>query len=138
MTNSSKNQEDVKSSFEAVLQSNEDAILITDKEGLVLFVNSAAEELFNMDKKSFVGHHFGSPVTCGQAMEITTIRKGGGVRTSVVTALELLWDEKPASLLIFHDNTQQKKSEENLKKRDEKIKGLKKRINEFEAKIKSS
>lgn len=139
----------IKSNFCKVLESNRDGILITNKKGIVLFVNSAAEKLFGRNKKTLEGHNFGNPIVSGETTEINTIQKEGGVRTSEVTALEILWEEKPAILLVFHDITVRKKAEEDLKSKNEQLEKfnkmavgrelkmikLKNRIKKLEAKL---
>jgi PAS domain S-box-containing protein len=99
-----------------IIEKNADCIIIVDRNGVVRFVNPAAEALFGRKAEELIGELFGFPLTAGEATEIDIIRRDGGVRMAEVRVVEMNWEGKSTYLTSVHDITERKKAEEERKK----------------------
>jgi PAS domain S-box-containing protein len=54
-----------------------DAVIVVDREGIVRFVNRAAEVLFNREAKELEGELFGLPIVTGERTEVDILRRDG-------------------------------------------------------------
>src|SRR5664280_465763 len=57
----------------AILEKNADGIIIVDTDGIVLYVNPAAERLFDRKKEKFIGYSFGFPVSASKTEDTLVI-----------------------------------------------------------------
>lgn len=99
-----------------VIDFNADGIIIVDEEGLVCFVNPAAEKLFGRNKREFIGQFFGFPTGKNDKMEIEIIQTEGGLLYAEMKISKITWEGKKANLLTLRDITERKKTEEALQK----------------------
>ena len=99
-----------------IIEKNADCIIIVDRNGMVRFVNPAAEALFGRKAEELIGELFGFPLTAGEATEIDIIRRDGGTRMAEVRVAEMDWEGKNAYLASVHDITERKQAEEERKK----------------------
>ena len=84
----------------AVIQSSFDAMVVVDREGLVLFANPTAEQLLGRSAAELVGAQFGFPHTRGEAIEIEI---GSAPRVAEMRVVEIEWQGRPALLALFRD-----------------------------------
>ena len=56
-----------------------DGIIVTNRQGIVQFINPAAESFFGRKSEDFKGKQFGFPITSGDKTEIDIIRKPGDI-----------------------------------------------------------
>ncbi len=87
-------------SLRAVIQSSFDAIVVVDRDGVVLFANPPAEQLLVRSAAELVGAQFGVPHTQGGAIEIEV---GGAPRVAEMRAVEIEWEGTPAVLALLRD-----------------------------------
>ena len=87
-------------SLRAALQSSFDGIVVVDRDGLVLFANSTAEQLLGRSAAELVGAQFGLPHTRGAAIEIEV---GSVPRVAEMRVVEIEWEGKPALLALLRD-----------------------------------
>jgi diguanylate cyclase (GGDEF)-like protein len=99
----------------SIIEHNADGILIVDREGVVRFVNPAAEALFGRPAGQLIGVEFGFPVIAGQASEVEILRPGGSTRMVEMRATDLAWDGQPARMTALRDITERKEVEEALR-----------------------
>jgi PAS domain S-box-containing protein len=115
----SKRAEEVLQSSEAylrkIIEKNADCIIIVDRNGVVCFVNPAAEALFGRKAEELIGELFGFPLTAGEVTEIDIIRRDGGTRMAEVRVVEMNWEGKSTYLTSVHDITERKQAEEERK-----------------------
>ncbi len=76
-------------SFRNVITRNVDGIIVVDKNGLVGFVNPAAEVLFGRKAEELLGESFGFPVVVGELVELGIIRPGGKMAIAEMRATEI-------------------------------------------------
>jgi PAS domain-containing protein len=87
-----------------------------DRNGVVRFVNPAAETLFGRKAEELIGELFGFPLTACEAKEIDIIRRDGGTRTAEVRVEEMNWEGKSTFVASLRDITERKQTEEELQK----------------------
>ena len=89
-----------------------DGILVLDRAGAIRFANPAAEELFGRPARELVGEQFGFPVVSSETTEIDVVRRGGGVVTAELRAVDTDWEGEPALVVSLRDITERKQAEE--------------------------
>ncbi len=92
-----------------------DAVVVSDLEGCVLFVNPAAEKLFERDFASAVGELSGLPLEGEAPVEIVLPNQAGDERIAEVRVVETRWDNRPARLASLRDITERKRAERDLR-----------------------
>lgn len=63
--------------FHKIIEKNADGIVVVDSDGIVRFVNPAAESLFGLVTNDLLGKSFGFPVVGDETAEIEIIRRAG-------------------------------------------------------------
>ena len=84
---------------------NSYATVVVDHEGIVCFVNPAAEELFGLDKSTFIGTYLGFSLSSQKYMRIDLSGTDGLPLIAEIKTLEIQWQGNPAHLALFHDVT---------------------------------
>jgi signal transduction histidine kinase len=105
-------------SFHSIVEKSADAIIIVDRNGLVRYVNPAAEAIFGRNQEDFICDPFGMPLN-HERTEIGIFRLKGGQGTGEMTVTETTWLGEKADLVTIHDITERKSAEENLIKLDQ-------------------
>src|SRR4030042_1566470 len=105
-------------SFHSIVEKSADAIIIVDRNGLVRYVNSAAETIFGRNQEDFIDDPFGMPLNHDRT-EIGIFRLSGGQGTGEMTVTETTWLGEKADLVTIHDITERKRAEEKLIKLDQ-------------------
>ncbi len=96
----------VERSLYSIVDKNMDALIIVDKDGVVLYVNRAAEILFGRSKEGFEGEMFEFTIEPDKASEIEAVRPGGERLLLQMRAKEIEWKDKRAFLVSFYDITE--------------------------------
>jgi PAS domain S-box-containing protein len=104
-----------KESFSNIIQKNADGIIIVGRDGLVRFVNPAAEALFGRKADELVGEMFALPLMAGDASEIDTLRSSGELGVAEMYVIETEWDGEHAYLASVRDITERRQAEEALR-----------------------
>jgi signal transduction histidine kinase len=97
-----------------VITENVDSIIIVDKDGIVRFVNPAAEALFNRRAQEWLGRPFEFSVKPNVVMEFKIKRESGDTLVAEMRAVEIEWENEMATLASIRDLTQRKALEEKL------------------------
>jgi len=100
-------------SLRAVIESNFDGMAVIDRDGIVLFVNPAAERLLGRVSTQIVGAQFGFPQAPGGASEIEVV-SGGALRVAEMRVVKVVWEGAPAFLASLRDVTERKRTEREL------------------------
>ena len=98
-----------------IIEKAADSIIIVDGNGMVRFVNPAAESLFGRQAEEFLGESLGLPVVAGETTEIDIIRRGGETATAEMRVVETMWEGESAYLASLHDITERKRAEEKIR-----------------------
>ena len=89
-----------------------DGVLIADGEGVIRFVNPAAERLFGRPAAELVGAPFGHPLVLDETAEVDLLRPGQGPLTVELRSSSIDWEQQPAYLISLRDVTDRKAAEE--------------------------
>ncbi len=100
--------------YRSIIEKNADGIIIVTKKGIVCFVNSAGEALFDKKRERLIGESFGFPIMAAETTEIEIISKGGNVQTVEARLSETEWEGEIAYLASLRDITDRKQMEEQL------------------------
>lgn len=98
-----------------LVEKNADGILVVDEEGIVLFVNPAAEKIFGRPADSLVGSPIGIPFLVGETTEIAVHRPGGDQVDAEIRVVDTTWNHRPARLASVRDVSGRKAMEERLR-----------------------
>ena len=120
-----------KASFHNIVEKSADGIVVVDRDGIVQFVNHAAEALFGRKAKELVGELFGFPVTGGEVIELDVVRHSREPGIAEMRVVETEWNGQAAYLALLRDVTERKRAEEKLKKANEKLKEYNQLKSEF-------
>lgn len=108
-------------SFRNIVGMTEEAIIITDIEGIVRFLNPSAEVLFHTKAGQLLGKPFTLPVAEGESAEIDIIRKDGNKGIGDMRVVSTEWEKSKAYLITVRDITERKKAEEEIRERNKEL-----------------
>lgn len=115
--------EDDRGKLREIIERSADGIVIVNRDGIVRFVNPAAERLFGRTFDELVGEPFGFPVLVGEKEEVDIFRRGGEVRVAELRVADLSWEGETAFLTTLRDVTERKQLEEHLR-HSQKMEGI--------------
>jgi PAS domain S-box-containing protein len=98
-----------------IIDGNADGIVIINDQGIVQFVNRAAEKLFDRERKEFLDHSFGFPISLENKTEITIPKKDGRIIHAEMNSAKILWENSEAFLMTIRDISIRKEAEEKIK-----------------------
>jgi PAS domain S-box-containing protein len=110
--------------FRTLIQKSADGVLVTDKKGIVRFVNPAAESLFGRKEKELLGEIFGFPIVTGETAGLAVPHDDKEPTIVDMRVVETEWEGEGAYLLSLRDVTARKRYEESLIKTTEELKKL--------------
>ena len=113
----------------AILEKNADGIVIVNNEGRVLYVNPAAELLFDRTKMEFLGYPFGFPVSDDKITDYVIVKKNGVLSEAEFRVVNIQWNKQPAYQLSVRDITLRKQTEEALTESEGKYRSIYENIN---------
>lgn len=106
--------------FHNLITRNADGIVVVDRNGIVRFVNPAAETLFEHSAEELLGEVFGFPVVAGETTEIDIVRRGEDVSgIAEMRVVETEWEGEAAYLTSLRDITEHKKALQALRTQEE-------------------
>jgi signal transduction histidine kinase len=98
-----------------LVEKNADGIIVVDDDGIVLFANPAAEQIFGRPSELLVGSPIGIPFIAGDTTEIAIHRPGGDRIDAEIRVVETTWDHRPARLASLRDISARRVAEERLR-----------------------
>ena len=99
-----------------LIERNADAIIIVSPEGIIRFVNAAAERLFGRKTSELIGSNIGFPMVKGESSEIALHSEAGETKLGEIRTVEMQWEGEKAYLASIRDVTDRKRMEEELLK----------------------
>ncbi len=103
--------------FTSMIENNVDGQLIVDFSGVVRYANTAAHDMFGMEKGDLEGSSFGSPVATDVA-EIDLLRRSGDPIIVEMRVSDTFWDNAPMRLASLRDVTERKRAEQEIQDSD--------------------
>ena len=97
-----------------VILTSPDGIVIVDRDGIVQFVNPAAESLFGRKGEELLGELFGLPLMRDEVIEVDIVNHGGGPGIAEMRVVETEWNGQSAYLALLHDITERKCAKEQI------------------------
>jgi PAS domain S-box-containing protein len=99
--------------IESIIAANPDAVVVTDTDQCVQFVNKATVDLFGRDEDDLIGKKLDFPLRQDEVTEIEVERLGAKRRAEVRVA-RIDWHGRPALLASIRDMTDRRLMEEKL------------------------
>ncbi|MEB3173856.1 MAG: EAL domain-containing protein [Cyanobacteriota bacterium] len=90
-----------------IIQTISDGLVIVDDQGVVKFINPAAESLFGRRKEKLLDTHIGIPLVADGAAEVVLTPPGGKIVITQMRMTDILWENRPAFLLSLRNITEQ-------------------------------
>ena len=118
------------SNFHKVISDNPDGIIITNREGIVRYVNPAAESLFCRKSEDFNGAQFDFPITSSDVKEVNITRQAGEIVIAEMRVAETMWYDEISYLISLHDISERKKAQLALERLSQQLQA---KVSELEA-----
>ncbi len=103
--------------FRNVIEKNGDGIIVVDQQGVVRFVNAAAELLLQRGADELLGQLLGFPLVAGNTTELDIVHHGESL-VAEMRVVESEWEGQPVYLASLRDITKRKQAEETLRIKD--------------------
>jgi light-regulated signal transduction histidine kinase (bacteriophytochrome) len=100
--------------FYEVVSNSPDGIVITDKRGVIHYVNAASMILFGREFNGLVGKDFGFPIVSGDTTEIDILKQGSPAIVAEMRVVEISWRGEPALLATLRDMSERIKLNKEL------------------------
>jgi PAS domain S-box-containing protein len=107
--------EQCKRNFQNILQGSPDGMVIVDSNGLIVFANAAAADVFGRPLEQLLGTSFDQPIISGQNTELAVVNPAGKSMVVEMRMIQTLWQENPACLVSLRDVTHRKHNEQQLR-----------------------
>jgi signal transduction histidine kinase/CheY-like chemotaxis protein len=98
-----------------LVEKNADGIIVVGEDGIVLFANPAAEQIFGRSAERLIGSPIGIPLIGGDTTEITVHRPGGDQVDAEIRVVDTTWEQRPARLASLRDISARRAMEERLR-----------------------
>ena len=95
-----------------IILTSPDGIVIVDRDGVVQFVNPAAESLFGCKAEELLGELFGLPFMKGDVIEVDIVHPGEESGIAEMRVVETEWNGQSSCLVLLRDVTERKHAEE--------------------------
>jgi PAS domain S-box-containing protein len=109
--------EEANQRFASMIETMVDGQLIVDFSGTVRYANTAAHDMFGMDRGELEGSTFGSPVA-NDVAEIDLLRRSGEPIIVEMRVSDTMWEHAPMRLASLRDVTQRKRAEQEIQDSD--------------------
>jgi signal transduction histidine kinase len=97
--------------FQSLIESNADGIVVTDRRGLICFVNPSAESLLAQPASALLGTKLDFPVMTDKAGEYRLMSGEQELRTLEIRVVETMWEGERAFLASLRDISDRKRVE---------------------------
>ena len=107
--------------FHHLIAHNADGMVVVNHNGIVRFVNPAAERLLQRSAQELIGEVFGFPIVTGETTELDIVANSGVLSIAEMRVVDLEWEGERAYLASLRDITTRKRTEEALRQREEQL-----------------
>jgi PAS domain S-box-containing protein len=101
--------------FEKIIRKSADGVIIVNREGIVLFINPAAEELLGRTSEEIIENEFGFPTVAGEFTEIEILKKDMSIRTAEMRVVDIEFQDEPMFLIAIRDISRRVRNENYLR-----------------------
>ena len=99
-----------------IIEASADAMLVVDREGLVRFLNPAAEAMFARPAEELLQGAFGFDLVAGQTTELSIARSDSSTLIAEMRVTGVEWGGKPAFVATLRDITHRKLIQEEIER----------------------
>ncbi|MCB2188476.1 MAG: PAS domain S-box protein [Deltaproteobacteria bacterium] len=107
-----------------LVESNSDAMVVVDNQGLIRFVNEAALQLWELPRPELLGRSFGFPTVAGETVDLELGLPEGGRKVAEMKVVSLTWEGRRAHLATLRDVTLRRALERDLAESEERFRQL--------------
>jgi signal transduction histidine kinase len=107
-----------KARLQAIIEHVADGIVIVDADGVIRFLNPAAEALFGREPEDLLGQPFGFPLVTDETIEIELNHSTPGQTVAELRTTPMEWEGSRALLVSLRDITHRKEAEERKRQLD--------------------
>lgn len=112
-----------RAAFHAIVDRSADGVVVLTPEGMIAFLNPAAENMLGRPAGELYGERFDIPLTPGAHSEIDLLGPDGAVRVAELRVVATEWQNRSAWLATLRDITEHKNNERRardaVRRRDE-------------------
>ncbi len=101
--------------FRLIVDTIKDGILLVDRDGRVLYANTAASKIFGRPREELVDRPAGVFIPTGQELQSTIIRPDRTMEEVELKAVEIAWNGRPAYLVTLQDVSARRAKQEQLR-----------------------
>ncbi len=101
--------------FKNLIMKSDSAMIVTDRNGIVIFVNPEAQILLGKTEKELIGEFLGLVSVSEKNVEMEIIDSGKVKGIVELNTITTEWEGNSAHLIMLHDITERKHAEEMLK-----------------------
>ncbi len=112
--------------FRLLITKNVDGVVVVGRDGVIQFVNPAAENLFARTTADLVGQPFGFPMVVGETTELDIVRRPDDIAVAEMRVVATEWEGAPALLASLRDISERKRAEEMLRQQAEQLRQVQK------------
>ncbi|HTG82669.1 MAG TPA: PAS domain S-box protein [Geobacteraceae bacterium] len=105
-----------KASYHNIMDKSVHGIIIVDDNGVIRFANLTAAEIFGCKAEELLGEQCGLPIISDKAVELNIKSRDGKTVVVESWAVEIEWEGKPARFIAFHNVTERKQNEQELRR----------------------
>jgi signal transduction histidine kinase len=91
--------------FRNIIDKNGDAIVIVGADGVVLYANAAAGQMFGRPAPDLQDRPFGFPLSAGETTEVDVVADAGVIRPAEMRVTDSVWNGVPVCLATLRDLT---------------------------------
>lgn len=114
-------QETADKKFTHLISESTDAFVVVDQQGVVRYVNRAAEVLFGCEAENIIGETFGLPVVVGESTKVDIINRGTMTPAEMRVSETFDKDRMVYVVASLRDVSERKQVEESLQLRERAI-----------------
>ena len=107
--------------YQTLIEKNSDGIIVVDKEGVIKYVNPAAEILLGQSQSDLLDQSFGFPLSVNGGTEISLIDKGAVIKIVEMRVSKVIWNDVPSFMASLRDVSERKALEEKKLEYQEKL-----------------
>jgi PAS domain S-box-containing protein len=107
---------DSEARWRSIIELQNDAMIVVDKDNRIRFANRAAEIMFGKPTEQLKGIVFGYPVVVGDIAEIEIIQPNRRIAYAEMQAIPMRWDGEDHFLLFLRDVSAHRRAEGDLRK----------------------